>query len=77
MCGNHLINNITPSSGLLCRGVLVTEELFFSDKYYLNLQYDRRTSNPVLLYSKVGGFPLDRLIKIDPKSIKNYQIDVN
>ena len=36
MCGNHLINNITPVGGLLCRGVLVTEDLIFTDKYYLN-----------------------------------------
>jgi len=75
MCGNHLVNNITPPRGLLCRGVLVTEDLIFTDKYYLNVQYDRKTSNPVLLYSKVGGYPLERLVKIDPESIRSHQIN--
>lgn len=74
--GKHLINKYThPKRGMLCRTALIMEEVLFKNKFFLNLSLDRQTSNPVLIYSKQGGHPLDRLLDTFPETVHKHQID--
>jgi succinyl-CoA synthetase beta subunit len=66
MCGKHLITPATPKDGMMVRSVLVTEELRDIKKYFASLQYDKRTSNPVLVYSHQGEYSLTQLLSLMP-----------
>jgi succinyl-CoA synthetase beta subunit len=35
MCGKHLINKFTNNDGILCRSVLVMEEVYFTNKFFV------------------------------------------
>lgn len=76
MTGKHFINKYTPKMGLICRSVLVMEEVYASEKFFLDLAFDSKTCNPVLTASKMGGHPLDRLLTLYPDAIRRHQIDV-
>jgi succinyl-CoA synthetase beta subunit len=52
MCGKHLINKYTQLSGMLCRSVLVMEEVYFTKKFFVNLALDVNSCSPILTYSK-------------------------
>ena len=77
MAGKHFINKYTPKMGLICRSVLVMEEVYYRDKYFLNLSFDNKTCNPVLTYSKLGGHPLERLLTMFPNAVKHHHIDID
>lgn len=76
MSGKHLINTNTPRKGLICRSVLIMEEVLFSSKHFLSLTFDRKLSCPVLTYSKMGGHPLDRLLNMFPDAVHQHPIDI-
>lgn len=75
MCGKHLLNKYTQPHGMLCRSVLVMEEVYYTNKFFISLTLDINSSSPMLTYSKQGGHPLDRLIRIFPGSVRRQQID--
>lgn len=70
MCGKHLINRHTNKDGLLCRSVLVMEEVYYTNKFFLSLTHDVKSSSPMLTFSKQGGHPLDRLLSIFPETVR-------
>lgn len=76
MLGKHLINKNTPRKGIICRSVLIMEDVQFSEKFFLNLSFDIKTANPVLTYSKMGGHPLDRLLNMFPDLVRRHAIDI-
>jgi succinyl-CoA synthetase beta subunit len=76
MCGKHLINKNTEKAGILCRSVLIMEEVYFTNKFFMSLSFDIHSGSPKLYYSKLGGHPIDRLIKMYPESLRSNEIDV-
>ena len=72
MAGKHLMNRYTPTKGLICRSVLIMEEVSFSDKFFVLLSLDTRTNSPMLTYSKQGGHPLERLLDMFPHTVKKH-----
>lgn len=70
MCGQHLKTYDTPEIGLLVRGVIVMEEIFINNKFFVCFRYDRSTGNPVLIYSRHGGKSYEPLHVADPNPNK-------
>lgn len=75
MCGKHLITKSTPTDGLICRSVMIAEEIKHNNKYFTTLKYDSRTGGHVLIYSQQGSYPLERLMTMSPHQVHFHPID--
>jgi len=61
MLGKHLVLPGGNETGLLCNSVLVMEHLAIDQQFFLSISYDRKTSQPVITYSDVGGLSFAKL----------------
>ena len=75
MLGKHLVLPQGPPEGLMCNSVLVMEHLKIDQQFFLSIQLDRKTSQPMIIYSDVGGLSWQRLIQLYPERIHKIYID--
>ena len=77
MAGHRFISRYTPGRGLMCKAVLIMEEIRPRNKFYLNLRYDLKDACPVLYYSNKGGIPSAEAIeKMHADSLHKRPIDI-
>ena len=56
MVGKHLVlPGALNEQGLMCNSVLVMEHLKIDKQFFLMINYDRKTGQPCITYSDVGG----------------------
>ena len=75
MLGKHLVLPGSHENGLMCNSVLVMEHLEIDKQYFLAIQHDRKTGQPVIVYSDVGGLSWTRLEQLYPERIHRIHID--
>ena len=61
MIGKRLILPDGDPNGRICNSVLVMEHLDVLQQFFLGITLDRKTGNPVITYSDVGGLSLAKL----------------
>ena len=59
--GKRLVLPDGDPRGRICNSVLVMEHLDIEQQYFLGITLDRKTQQPVITYSDVGGLSLARL----------------
>ena len=75
MLGKHLVLPTTGPRGLLCTSVLVMEYLDVERQFFLSITLDRKTMQPLVTYSDVGGLAFARLKVLYPERIHQFHID--
>lgn len=77
MCGKHLISPQMPNNkvGYLCQSVLIMEKLSIKKECFISIEYDRKRSCPVIIYSDRGGITLPRIEMNYPESIHKIYVD--
>ena len=75
MLGKHLILPGEDENGLMCNSVLVMEHLEIEQQFFLSISLDRKTGQPVITYSDVGGLSLPRLKQLYPERIWKILVD--
>ena len=75
MLGKHLVLPQGPPEGLMCNSVLVMEHLKIDQQFFLSISLDRQTSQPMIIYSDVGGLSWQRLKQLYPDRIHKILID--
>ena len=61
MLGHRYLSKSTPARGLMCKKVLIMEEIRVRNKFFLHLSIDSKEATPVLTYSNKGGIPGEQL----------------
>ena len=59
----------------MCNSVLVMEHLEIDKQYFLAIEHDRKSGQPVIIYSDVGGLSWSRLSQLYPERIHRIHID--
>ncbi len=77
MIGQNLVTKQTGEEGRLCSKALVTERLYIRREMYFAITYDRESSGPVIVASRVGGTSIEDIAAADPTAISKIPIDMN
>lgn len=77
MIGQHLVTKQTGAEGRLCSKALVTERLYIRREMYFAITYDRESSGPVIVASRVGGTSIEDIAAADPTAISKIPVDMN
>lgn len=76
MIGQHLVTKQTGADGRLCSTALITERLYIRREMYFAITYDRESSGPVIVASRVGGTSIEDIAAADPTAVAKIPVDM-
>lgn len=77
MVGEYLVTKQTGAEGRLCSKALITERLYIRREMYFAITYDRESSGPVIVASRVGGTSIEDIAAADPTAISKIPVDLS
>ncbi|WP_185862176.1 ADP-forming succinate--CoA ligase subunit beta [Blattabacterium cuenoti] len=80
LLGKFLVTTQTSKKGKLVRKILLSEDVYFSEKilpseYYLSILLNRDIEKNIIIYSKEGGVNIEKLSINSPYKIYTEEID--